>query len=144
RGRRRLVGAVALMLLAVIVLPMVFDPQPPPPAPPVSVHVPAESDPPLVARAKQAPARPQAPAAADKPPAEDVQGEFIVPVGSYSNAETALERLAAANVPYYTESQGKLTRVRAGPFATRDAAQKALQKLKGVGFSPGEVTTRAG
>ena len=28
RGRRRLVGAVALVLAAVIVLPMVFDPEP--------------------------------------------------------------------------------------------------------------------
>lgn len=144
RGRRRLVGAVALILLAVIVLPMVFDPQPPPPAPPVSVHVPAESEPPLVPQAKQAPGKPQAPAAVEKQPAEEVQGEYIVPVGAFSNADTALERLAAANVPYYTESQGNLTRVRAGPFATRDAAQKALQKLKGLGFSPGEVTIRAG
>ena len=28
RGRRRLLGAIALVLLAVIVLPMVFDPEP--------------------------------------------------------------------------------------------------------------------
>ena len=40
RGRRRLVGAVALVLLAVIVLPMVFDPEPRNAVPPVSVRVP--------------------------------------------------------------------------------------------------------
>src|SRR5207302_2596143 len=44
RGRRRLVGAVALVLLAVIVLPMVFDPEPRRPAPPVSVRIPGEDD----------------------------------------------------------------------------------------------------
>src|SRR4051812_46270512 len=44
RGRRRLVGAVALVLLAVIVLPMVFDPEPRRTAPPVSVRIPGEDD----------------------------------------------------------------------------------------------------
>ena len=44
RGRRRLVGAVALVLLAAIVLPMVFDPEPKPGAPPVSVRIPGEDD----------------------------------------------------------------------------------------------------
>src|SRR3954466_7843823 len=44
RGRRRLVGAVALVLLAVIVLPMVFDPEPRRSAPPVSVRIPGEDD----------------------------------------------------------------------------------------------------
>ena len=43
RGRRRLVGAVALVLLAVIVLPMVFDPEPRN-APQVSVRIPGESE----------------------------------------------------------------------------------------------------
>ena len=42
RGRRRLVGAIALVLLAVIVLPMVFDPEPRPNAPLVSVRIPSE------------------------------------------------------------------------------------------------------
>ncbi|MGE5639973.1 MAG: SPOR domain-containing protein [Clostridia bacterium] len=44
RGRRRLVGAVALVLLAVIVLPMVFDPEPRRAPPPVSVRIPGEDD----------------------------------------------------------------------------------------------------
>src|SRR5207237_739473 len=42
RGRRRLVGAVALVLLAVIVLPMVFDPEPRDAAPPVRVRIAGE------------------------------------------------------------------------------------------------------
>ena len=44
RGRRRLVGAVALVLLAVIVLPMVFDPEPKSTLAPVSVRIPGEND----------------------------------------------------------------------------------------------------
>ena len=44
RGRRRLVGAVALVLLAVIVLPMVFDPEPRETATPVSVRIPGENE----------------------------------------------------------------------------------------------------
>ena len=44
RGRRRLVGAIALVLLAVIVLPMVFDSEPRQGAPAVSVRIPSEDD----------------------------------------------------------------------------------------------------
>ena len=47
RGRRRLVGAVALVLAAVIVLPMVFDPEPRRGAPPVSVRIPGEDEAPF-------------------------------------------------------------------------------------------------
>jgi DedD protein len=42
RGRRRLVGAIALVLAAVIVLPMIFDSEPRQSAPPVSVRIPPE------------------------------------------------------------------------------------------------------
>ena len=44
RGRRRLVGAVALVLLAVVVLPMVFDPEPKSTLAPVSVRIHGEND----------------------------------------------------------------------------------------------------
>ncbi|MEK6243531.1 MAG: hypothetical protein AABM33_03435, partial [Pseudomonadota bacterium] len=44
RGRRRLVGAIALVLAAVIVLPMVFDSEPKGSAPPVSVRIPGEDE----------------------------------------------------------------------------------------------------
>src|SRR3954466_10409650 len=47
RGRRRLVGAVALVLAAVIVLPMVFDPEPRRAVPPVSVRIPGEDEAPF-------------------------------------------------------------------------------------------------
>src|SRR5581483_3586284 len=113
RGRRRLVGAVALVLLAVIVLPMVFDPEPRRPAPPVSVRIPGEDDsafapklaqPPKPAPEKKAEApapaekKAEAPAQAEKKAEPDKSQEkaraeaalagadFIIPVGAFANA----------------------------------------------------------
>jgi DedD protein len=66
-------------------------------------------------------------------------------VGAFSNPESVVAKLKAAKMPHYTEPlQGNLTRVRAGPFATKDAAEKALQRLKGLGLEPGAVTTKSG
>jgi DedD protein len=136
RGRRRLVGAVALVLAAVIVLPMVFDPEPRGTAPAVGVRVPAEDETPFTP--KPAPAR-------KAEPVKKTTEEFVVQVGAFSNPQTAIGKLQSAKVPHYTEPmQGNLTRVRAGPFATREAAEKALEQLKGLGFQPGAVTTKAG
>ncbi|HJT62179.1 MAG TPA: SPOR domain-containing protein [Burkholderiales bacterium] len=145
RGRRRLVGAVALVLAAVIVLPMVFDPEPRGTAP-VSVRIPGEDETPFAPKPppkkvetgkKAQPARKAEPA----PPAE----EFVVQVGAFGNPQAAIAKLKAAKMPHYTEAmQGNLTRVRAGPFATREAADKALEQLKGLGFQPGAVSTKSG
>ena len=197
RGRRRLVGAVALVLLAVVVLPMVFDPEPRRPAPPVSVRIPGEDDtafapklapapkaaaekktdavkPPVAEKKaepvekKAEPAEKKAEAAQKKaepaekkaepaapPPAEQARAqaalagaEYIIPVGAFANAGSVTARLAHAKIPYYTESvstaKGSVTRVRAGPFASKAAADQALEKLKGLGLKPGNVATRQG
>lgn len=45
RARRRLVGAIALALLAVVVLPMLFDPEPKPIGPGVDIRIPDQSTP---------------------------------------------------------------------------------------------------
>jgi len=128
RGRRRLVGAIALVLLAVIVLPMVFDPEPRP-VPPVSVRIPGEDDTPF--KPKAVPPKPEA-----------ATEQYIVAVGAFANAEGVIAKLTTAKIPYYTESAGDLTRVRAGPFASKEAAEQALQKLKSLGLQPGAVTTK--
>ena len=179
RGRRRLVGAVALVLAAVIVLPMVFDSEPRTSAPPVSVRIPGEDDtafaPKLPAKApekkeaakapeKKAAAKPpekeipkivdkkplaMAPSAAERARAEAALAgqQFFVPVGAYVNPQAVLARLAEAKLPYYTEelaiATGKVTRVRAGPFASRGAADKAAEKLKGLGLKPGNVAAKS-
>jgi DedD protein len=173
RGRRRLVGAIALVLLAVIVLPWIFDPQPRQ-TPPVSVRIPSQDEapftpkpvpkapPPPVEAAKpapapepppakpEAPAKPaSAPAAAERARAEAAlaNAQFIVPVGAYADPAAVLGKLKAAKLPYYTEpvaaAKGTVTRVRAGPFATRDAAERAHKQLRSLGFTPGNVASRS-
>jgi DedD protein len=183
RGRRRLVGAVALVLLAVIVLPMVFDPEPRQALPPVSVTIPGQEEgaftpkgpkprakaaeknagapvePPQVAEkavepksepksaAEEKKAEAPKPAVKERARAEAAlaNADFVVPVGAFANPDGVISKLAAAKVPYYTESApGNLTRVRAGPFASKEAAEKAAVRLKGLGLQPGPVSSRPG
>ena len=149
RGRRRLVGAVALVLAAVIVLPMVFDPEPRGTAP-VSVRIPGEDEAPFAPKpapkkAVEPAKKAEAPVTQAEPAPVSPKEEFVVQVGAFSNPQVAIAKLKSAKVPYYTEAmQGNLTRVRAGPFATREAADKALEQLKGLGFQPGAVTAKTG
>lgn len=150
RGRRRLVGAVALVLLAVIVLPMVFDPEPRQPGPPVSVRIPGEDDTPFKPKAvpEKKPALQPAPEKKEPAKAAASAEQFMVPVGAYANPEPVIAKLAAAKLPYFTEevatAKGKVTRVRAGPFASKDAAEKAAETLRGLGLQPGTVASKAG
>jgi len=193
RGRRRLVGAIALVLAAVIVLPMVFDTEPRGSAPPVSVRIPSEEEsgfiPKVTPKTPSAPPAEQksAPKAPEKAPEKAVEkapepvvekaepkaeprievkvskpevdekeralralagGEqFVVPAGAYVDPAGVVEKLKAAGIPYYTEpiptKSGTVTRVRAGPFASRDAADKAQKQLKDLGLKPGNVATRS-
>jgi cell division septation protein DedD len=134
RGRRRLVGAVALVLAAVIVLPMVFDPEPRGTPSSVNVRMPGEDETPFAPKL---------------PPKKAPKEEYVVQVGAFNNPQSAIAKLESAKLPYYTEAikdtrMGNLTRVQAGPFATREAAEKALQQLKELGFEPGAVATKSG
>lgn len=153
RGRRRLVGAVALVLLAVIVLPMVFDPEPKGTLAPVEVRIPGENETAFAPQLPKAPAKPavkeaakpEAPKAEPAPAAPAAGPEYVIQVGAFARPESVIAKLAGAKLPYYTEPmQGNLTRVRAGPFASREAADQALGKLKELGLKPGAVTTKAG
>jgi DedD protein len=140
RGRRRLVGAVALVLAAVIVLPMVFDPEPRGTRSSVSVRIPGEDETPFTPKL---PARKLEAKKAEPPPTS--KEEYVVQVGAFASPQSVIAKLQSAKVPYYTEvTEGNLTRVRAGPFATREAAEKALEQLKGLGFEPGAVAQKTG
>jgi len=139
RGRRRLVGAVALVLLAIIVLPMVFDQEPRSPTPAVSIRIPGEDETPFKPKPKATVVESQAPPVAQSPEKKPAPSEaqYVVPVGAFANPDPVLAKLAGAKIPYYTEAaQGKLTRVRAGPFASREAAESVAKKLKGLGLEP--------
>ena len=129
-------GAVALVLAAVIILPMVFDAEPRRADTPVSVRIPGENE---------APFAPKVPEKKLGERKTEANAEYVVPVGAFANPDGVIAKLAAAKLPYYTEAvKGNLTRVRAGPFASRAAAEKALEQLKGMGLAPGTVTTKAG
>jgi DedD protein len=207
KARRRLIGALALVLALVIVPPWVMDLEPNPvvtnltveipkqeaiglkppvaPAPetpPVQAPIPrppdvdpatgnsgerpkpvppkAESKPEPVARAappEQArPAPPEPPRTQpSEPPRQNAETKraeailnaenFVVPVAAFSNAQNAKDleaKLAKAGVKHYTETVGKQTRIRAGPFPTKEAAEQARDKLKALGITPGVVTVR--
>lgn len=149
RGRRRLVGAVALVLAAVIVLPMVFDPEPKRADVAVNVRIPGENEtkfsPKVEAKAPEKKLVEKA-----KPEERKVDGkqasagEFAVQVGAFANPEGAVAKLSTAGVPYYTEAAGSLTRVLAGPFASREAAERALKQLRSIGLGNGKVISKTG
>src|SRR5262245_21816230 len=145
RGRRRLIGAVALVLAAVIVLPMVFDPAPRD-APAVSARIPGEDETPFTPKLPAKKAEPAKKTEAPPAPAAAAAAEqYMVPVGAFANPQGVTAKLDSAKLPYYTEmTSGNLTRVRAGPFATRDAAEKAVEQLKALGFRPGAVSAKSG
>jgi DedD protein len=70
-----------------------------------------------------------------------------VPVGAYADPAGVIAKLKAAKVAYFTEpiatAKGTVTRVRAGPYASRDAAEKAQKQLKSLGFTPGNIASRS-
>jgi DedD protein len=86
---------------------------------------------------------PPAPAksAAESPKLEG----FAVQVGAFRDEEKlrqARERLSAAKIVHFTErlAAGDLTRLRAGPYPTREAAEKARAAVITAGLE-GQVVT---
>jgi DedD protein len=75
---------------------------------------------------------------------------WVVALGSFSSADNLKQlqsKLSAAGVKSYTEplktAKGEqATRVRAGPFASKEAAEKAREQLAALGLKPGPVTNR--
>lgn len=175
RGRRRLIGAIALVMLLVVFVPMVLDSEPRPERQAPALEIPSRDNAPPLPAPTPAPAvaaKPQAeapkidsassasqasaPVAAVVKPVEAPAPEkaaagksapmaaatprlegFAVQVGAFrdeAKLRQAREKLAAAGVVHYTErldtSSGPLTRLRAGPFPTREAAEAAQSKLK--------------
>lgn len=223
RARRRLVGAVAFVSFAAIVLPVIMDQEPRQPVQDVEIRIPGQDDKAFAPKFASAPVEPPAakPApesrpqpvpeppvvekAADKAPpkvdkvpeksvekpplkeAEKVQdkpaekpakvekapekvaekpkgddakraaailsdkpaatpaaksGEQVILIGAFANegnVKILKDKLGQEGIKVYTEPldtpQGKKTRVRAGPFPNREAAEKALDKMKRIGVS---------
>ncbi len=177
RGRQRLIGAIALVAILVVFVPMVLDSDPRPPRPEPSLAIPSKSNAPALPPPTKAPAAPPTPAPAPaagetKPaPAKVAAAEparpvptkpasapakaaaapklegFAVQVGAFrdeAKLAQAREKLTAAKIVHYTErlevKSGPLTRLRAGPFPTREAAESALATLKRAAVD-GKVVT---
>ena len=135
RGRQRLIGAIAIAVLLVVFVPMILDSEQHPARTNPALEIPPRQN----APALPAPAPAPAPAAAPEPPksAPARLDGFAVQVGAFKDEEKlaqARDKLAAARITHYIErvdtSSGGLTRLRAGPYATREAAEKALAALK--------------
>jgi DedD protein len=69
-------------------------------------------------------------------------GQYVILIGAFANAANVKQlqsKIGDLGVKTYTEPldspQGKKTRVRAGPFPNREAADAALDKLKRIGVS---------
>lgn len=77
--------------------------------------------------------------AASSADAAAASGKFIVQVGAYAEASKARQtrlKVEKAGLKTYTHvaetAEGKRIRVRVGPFATRDEADKAAKKIKSL------------
>jgi DedD protein len=179
RARRRLIGAIALALAIVVVLPMVLDSEPKPTGRDIDLRIPAvdkaDEFVPVVAVSEVLEANPEsavsagselvAAAPVEKPPVasgpitrqeaikqpvaapEVVKAEVrpaeaanhVVQVGAFSNAATAAQeadRLKAWGFKAYTEQISGTTRVRVGPYADRDKAEKVRLLLEKRGLHP--------
>jgi len=193
RARRRLVGAVALALLAVIVLPMVMDEAPKPLTQDIQIRIPSQDSAAPAARVPVPAPQVTAPSVADvktdlkpetpsetksesalasakpAPPADPVKAveepkpqaveakpeskpetkspakadaqreQWVVQLGAYKeqgNVKLILSKVKELGYPAYTErvdsEHGVRTRVRAGPFATREKAERAQAALKRI------------
>ena len=191
RGRRRLIGAITIGLLAIVFLPMIFDSepkrsgqamktqdisvqvpskegQPALPAPSAAPVVVVPAPPPATLRATPDATKPvatetgnDATAPVSSPPAAKVTTKpaakaekvakaeaalpagntgFVVQLGVYSDADNAkqvIAKMKEARLAVYTENipikSGNATRVRVGPFATRDKADTALAQVQLAG-----------
>ena len=176
RTRRRLIGATALLVGAVIVLPMLLDTAPRPvpdniaitvaipsparpddrpapvaerreaePAAPVTepAQPPAEPSPPPVEAPAKADPKPQAekpappPRAAPTPPAAAKIAVQVAALSTPAAAEELQVRLIKDGFTAYvmpvTTVSGIVHRVRVGPYASRDDAQRAVERLRSGG-----------
>lgn len=194
RARRRLVGAIVLVIAVAVVLPMILDSEPKPatqqsiniqipspeagvlsgkPAPlkpaeksavaaaePVS---PPKAEPKVEPKAEikpeaavvtnaepkadikaaptpqsaSAPAKPVTKAESSAKAKAPATGGFVIQVAALSDAAKARElqaKITGGGLKAYTEivqtSKGPVTRVRAGPYASREAAEKARPSLQ--------------
>ncbi|WP_374682757.1 SPOR domain-containing protein [Accumulibacter sp.] len=109
-----------------------------PAAKPVDKSPPKKAEKPVPPPAPAVVKKPEPPPPPPPPVASD--GQYVILVGAFAdpaNVKKLVAKIDRAGVATYTEilnsPAGKRTRVRAGPFPNREAAEKALDKLKKIG-----------
>lgn len=126
----------------------------PAPAPAIAASKPAPKPAPAAKPAEPADRGERAKALLDgKPPAPAVvavpakDGRFVVQVGAYTDADAlreARQKVERLGLKTYTQvvetDAGKRTRVRIGPFATREEAERTAARIKGAAL-PAAVLT---
>jgi len=126
----------------------------PKPQPKEAAKPPAkETTKPLAKEAAKPAAKETAKPATKAVPAKDnakavANGKFVVQIAALADtakAKQLQQKVAGTGVKAYTEvvhtAKGSVTRVRAGPYDTREAAEKARGRLKGAGLD-GKVVPR--
>lgn len=183
RARRRLIGAIVLVCVVAVVLPMVFDSEPKRTSQEINIQIPSPDSKGVVSRVVPLPIAPsEVPAKGVKPksvskPSEMIaapastktaekkaaqieaaprkaetgksgNGAFYVQVIALADADKARQiqqQIVEAGLKSYTEvvvaEKGNVTRVRAGPFNSREEAAAAQKKLKAAGLD-GKLGTR--
>lgn len=165
RARRRLIGAVALAIVAVVILPLVLEDRPPPAGPlevrmppaarqalpqnavefapaenPVAGPAPVSSDNPKPVKApKPVPAGPAtAQSARTSPAPAPTAAVYAVQAGVFAdkaNAERLRTRIESLGFKPYSDSVGATTRIRVGAFASRAEAESLQAKLAAAGIA---------
>lgn len=189
RARRRLIGAITLVTLMVVVLPMLLDGEPKPVSQDINIQITAQNGGSFASRVipvpektstAEAAVRPQQTETAAPPPppapkpgadkepaktagqekpekiataenkstAESKSGAYVVQLAAFArkdNAKQLQQKLSASGIRSYTEvlktAHGEKIRVRAGPYESRDAAEKVLDQIKALGLN-GVVTSK--
>ncbi len=181
KARRRLIGAFALTLAVVVILPMVLDSEPRPTGQDIDLRIPAADEAggfvPKIAVSDVAAVQPSSEASSEpagaplalpgksgaevagkeQPAASQKAGSggkdkpavvaeaYVAQVGAYSNADTAkqeLDKLKKWGFKAYTEKAAGMIRVRVGPYADREKAEKVRQLLEKHGLHPKVMNAR--
>jgi DedD protein len=155
RARHRLIGASVLVLAGVVVFPLLFDTQPRP----VPVGIPIEIPGKDAVKPLRAPAQPAAAPPGDKKdarpaavegagtPAAEMKSRSVVQVGAFADAAKAHEtrlKMEKAGFKTYTQvvetPEGQRTRIRVGPFATKEEAEKMGEKIRALNLEVAILT----
>ncbi|MEK7361757.1 MAG: SPOR domain-containing protein [Pseudomonadota bacterium] len=109
----------------------------------------SKAEPPVADAAAKAPAQPALKTEAGRVQAALNDQFWAVTLDAFADVKNAKQlraKLSAAGIKSYTEpvktSKGELTRVRAGPFASKEAAENARAKLIALGLKPGAVVSK--